>query len=280
MTQKTTTFAIVRYVPDPVRGEQVNVGLVAIRDDVVACRFITDLRRLDALVSHEKALAKKTIRRISALFEGRDVQFGEPPITLALFERMQRDYRGIIQFSAPGVSALAPGSLIEQEFHRLVAVARRTPEVRPRIELTKATHAAVVDAVKHRFGIEELPEQLAIGRTEVAGKFRPHRFHLGVKNGQLYTAAQALAFKGEPADVDRDMGLFAWMFDDVRKTHRNLPLAIVLGEPDANDKARALHQQATLMFPEYHADVVEERDLAGWARELAVGLPESLLRTH
>lgn len=280
MIQNTTTFAMVRFVPDPVRGEQINVGLVAIRGDEVASRFVTDLRRLDAFATQEKAFAKKTILRLAALFEGRDVQFGEPPVTWELFERMRRDYRGVIQFSAPGVSVLDPEAFIQQEYPRLVQADRKNPEHRPRVELQKAAQAAVVLAVKNRFGLEELPANLTVGRTEIKGKFRPHRFHLGVKNGTLYTAAQALAFKGDPTDIDRDMGVFAWMFDDVHKTHRELPLTIVLGRPDPNDKARALHEQAIRMFPDYHAQVVEERDLANWAGGLARRLPESMLDAH
>ncbi|TLN27014.1 DUF3037 domain-containing protein, partial [bacterium] len=258
MMQNTTTFAIVRFVPDPIRGEQINVGLVAIRGDEVASRFVTDLRRLDAFASQDKAFAKKTIRRLEQLFEGRDVQFGEPVVTLQLFERMRHDYRGVVQFSMPGATALAPAEFIEHEYPRLVAPERKRPAERPRVELTRRAQTAVLNAVKHRFGVEELPGNLTIGRTEVAGKFRPHRFHVGVQNGHLYTAAQALAFKGEPADVDRDMGVFAWMFDDVRKTHPDLPLTIVLGKPDPVDRAKQLHEQAKGMFPEYHANVVEE----------------------
>jgi hypothetical protein len=40
-------FAVVQYVPCPVRGERINIGVIALEDNIAKCQFVDDWTRAE-----------------------------------------------------------------------------------------------------------------------------------------------------------------------------------------------------------------------------------------
>jgi hypothetical protein len=108
-----TYYTIIQYVPDPVVGERVNVGVAAYGKRGIRIKFLTDWRRVNRFCGKDAPVPD----RIKALFRG---------INPKQLPEMIRTWNSAIQLTQPSVSLRTLTGTIEMAAKRfLVQPARK-----------------------------------------------------------------------------------------------------------------------------------------------------------
>jgi DUF3037 family protein len=102
-----THYTVVRYLPKPLSGEQINIGVIAWDDEQhVAARFLYDWRRVESFVAEEDVeedvgFLRDFARRVGRLDSG-------------CLQRMIKSWTKSIQFSEPKASLKAPDDVLQE----------------------------------------------------------------------------------------------------------------------------------------------------------------------
>src|SRR5919109_1239162 len=105
---KQLEFFLLRYVPDAVKAEFVNIGLVAVADGFADVRFTRDWRRVRCLDP------QADIEMLEALEREIRAQLGERQNREALLKKLQDSFSNVIQLS-PTKACLAEEPAREME---------------------------------------------------------------------------------------------------------------------------------------------------------------------
>lgn len=177
---KPCTFFLVRYVPDIVRDEGLNIGLFVYspQDDYLDCLFSDDLRRLRAF--HPQA-DLKLLRALSEHF-AQEIQAREKELE-QFIQEMQDSYSNLIQVTPPrAVLTADPQAELQALFARYVGArraARFEPDTRMRIKQRLKEALA-------RHGLLEMPrfeKQIPAAQWTHAGD--PFTFDYGYRPLQI-----------------------------------------------------------------------------------------------
>ncbi len=108
-------FSLIRFVPDPARGEFVNIGAVAGSDEAGewGLRLVSDLRRAQAL--DERGVLSDAVAYATDLA-------GAEPISSAVLQRRSVEMQNVVQLSAPApVAGCSVEAVLNLVFDQLVA---------------------------------------------------------------------------------------------------------------------------------------------------------------
>lgn len=191
--------------------------------------------------------------------------------------RMSADFRNCVQVSSPKASLLDVEAVMEEEFARFVGgEAVLQARTQPKRELYSRARAALEARLTERFVVPTVAQGLLKRQEPIRGKHATHNFGIALRNGRLYTAATAISFAVDKSDVQRDMGAVAWDITDVVAASTVPELAVLLGEPTDNRRAKDMYVEARRLFGELDAEVVEEANLDAWATKVVEALPEGV----
>lgn len=216
------SYSVVRFVPDPVRGEYVNVGIVAGSDDASEWQLRTLENQKRARSLDEKGLLPLVWGFIDDI--GRKIDQFDEAVQTSLFEvedekpserwleQLSSESRNVIQLSPPAVIvAESVNEALDMLFEQFVV----DPEHR-RYSF-KRKHAALA-AIRHSYR----DAGLRIGKdfdegAKVKGQHHNERFDFVVANGQAVQLAQTWSFQ-QPNQEELAERVKAWAFtvEDVR----------------------------------------------------------------
>lgn len=261
---KPCSFFVVRYVPDLVRDEGLNIGLFLYspQEEYLDCLFTDDFRRVRSL--HPQA-DLELLRELPAHFQ-REIKDRERGLEEYVRE-MQETYSNLIQVTTPRACLTAdPQVELDQLFERYVG-ARRQAAARPetRMRVKQKLHSALERAgvlMSRHF-------ERKIAAAPWTGEGDPFTFDYGYRplevagrpNGH-YKFIHALTLRGD-ADLAK---LLAYTIGKVREKEPADLSAIIEARAARGDEA-ALFSERT--FEEANIALVPLAEVDAFARSVA-----------
>lgn len=275
-------YTVVRYMPDPVSEECVNVGVIAWDRAETVCRFLKNWRRVSAFGGESVAYLKQFADEMEALTSSQLLLFrvgAKTSLDGKDLEAMVGTWHGSIQFSKPRGSLKGAQALLEDVAPIFLRERSSSEHHRSRSRSTVAKMAA--GCLFREIENLNIPEPAHFVRRDyvLKGKVAEHRFDVGLVNGKVYNLIQAVSF--EKAESDLRQELYAKYFDieDVRRDHSNLGLAIVAFPPIAQPQIK-LFEEATKILGEFGAQIVIDRQLDSWAKGEVKAFSEAKTASH
>jgi hypothetical protein len=240
---KPCSFFLVRYVPDIVRDEGLNIGLFLYspQEDYLDCFFTDDFRRVRAF--HPQA----DLELLRALPEHFEQEIKERESGLADFVReMQESYANAVQVTSPRACLTAdPQAEMQNLFARYVGVRRAAalePDTRMRIR------QRLTDALA-RHGVLDHPAfEKRIPAAQWTGSGDPFRFDFGYRPVQVEGRPNGHVKFIHALSLKRDNDLAHVLANTLRYVREKEPAsltAVIEGLPQAGDET-ALHSQRIL----------------------------------
>ena len=251
-------YSVVQYVPDAVRDERINIGVVAFGDGRVRHLFVDSLARVRHFCGKDVSFLKE----FAADAKHWDEQ---------MIRHLAETWTGSVQISKPAASLLSPDDLlIDAASQYLIEEAPAERGYRIKSDAVRLIRRRVREKLVERLG--------TAGRALLRDKDYPlkgqhmaYEFDVSVGNGKPLFAAQGLSFEvPRSRKLDKEISATAWLIEDVKRVDEDFPIGVVLLPPAAEtDK----YQRAIRIFDELHADVVLEHDLSRWADSMVQRIP-------
>ena len=246
-------FAVLKYVPDAVRHETVNVGVVvAIPGSPTA---------------EVRVLLKAEANRLKWLGISDDIAFLQDiaddlthpgMVAVEALTRAHLEWGGTIRVSELHAALHDdPADLCDELYNRYVANPRtkQAPSYRDR----RAVKRTVTTSLRAK-----LPGEVIKPNAIVPGRHEPHKFDLGLGNGRLLHAVAAISFDAPAGDAfQTEIDAWAWAITDVRASDNALPISVV-----TIGSGSLLNRTAT-MYEALGARLIREAHIEEWARGVA-----------
>ena len=251
-------YTIAHYIPDPIRGEFVNIGVVlqSTETGFIGSKFLNDYRRIEDFNPHVNKLVlddfatvsrdKITHMNRSGLTKTAD-RISSAPEFITLLSRL---YSGLVQYSKPKVVlANNPVEELDRLYEELVSPPLNqrkvsVPEQHKMITATKGEehHRYTVASVRRdvvRSLLNNPKLQSHIKRKyEVQGSVNSWVFDVGLRNGAIHVV-QTVSFDVDAAEAKQDRALILkGKIDDARSANQRVGFnayAIVLPPTDNNE---------------------------------------------
>jgi hypothetical protein len=269
-------YSVIRYVPDPIAEECVNVGVVTWDQRRIRVRFLNNWTRVRAFGHENVDFIREFAKEMEAATQ-RQLPLRDINAVLSLntdqLKKMISGWGENIQFSPPRGSIKDADALIA-DVAPLFLRTRRTARagVRTRVVAAKMAANILLDAVRQRDPDEA--EHLVKRKEIVDGAIDQHRLDVALANGHLIAGVQAISFEINASEhLEKEMLAIKWAISDIRRRNRDLPMAIFALPPRAGG-ARSAYRDARRAVTALHADMVTSEDLmAQWASERARAIP-------
>jgi hypothetical protein len=270
-------YAVVRYVPDPVRDERINIGVVVASGtgEFIGARFAHDLQRAKSFGAEDVGFLKdfaKTLDDLTIQPRLRLKLGGAPEWDVQTLRTFHERWGNSIQFSEPrAAQEPEPDKLLEAVFARYVSAPRqREHRVRDRRWVVAQAVEHLRAEARERFPEEEVSHIIKRSQ-QITGAFDSHTFPLLLQRDGSAHAVEALSFEGEDTDkLAREVDATAWTIDDVRKAKPDLPITILTLEKEESNQ----FLRAARIYVALHANVVTSRDLGEWAQHAVRALAD------
>lgn len=271
-------YLVVRYVPDAIKGEQINIGVVAYDASKVRARFLSNWERVrrfgGADVSFLKEFAKQFAKGTSPALLLPDLS-ADRHVDSARLEKMVGSWRNCIQLSEPRGSLLSCEALLDDMAPRLLAH-KVSAEHRPRRrhEAGLLVRNRVRTTVKGAVG-GEAAEQLVDHGYLPGSHQAEHKLDAVVRNGVPYFAAHGISFEAsEPGKLQTTANSIAWTIADVLSGPSAVPLGILALPPLEEEGAVSeLYDTTKALYQELGATVLSEADFDTWVEQHVFALP-------
>lgn len=266
MGQQACRYVIIKFVPDVVRDEPLNIGVVLQCPDKqwVECRFATTFARVvklypDVDVNLLRSFADDMESRISGFMQGRQLALGEVPADEAVplsspdfLDFLFMEYGGRFQFTQPQPTLAED---LEAELLSLFStfVVPQAQPQRPEVRAAPVTHPTVVRRVRRIFQEERVMPYLH-PRVTVPGKHWEYRFDFAYQNAHR-GLIQSVAFdvKG-PEDKQKRAFVVAGRITDILERGEFDKFSLILQPPSA-DKVEG-YEEAKVYLADVRATTV------------------------
>jgi hypothetical protein len=268
-----TYYTVVQYLPNPLSGERMNVGLIAWSAGRIAARFIDDWRRVQSFGGEDIEFIRDFVRRVSEAAEEHQPMltgFGDSRrLDEDRLKQIVGSWTHSVQFTEPRTSLKSP----EEVLNELGPIFLRPTHRRVNKGRDRRTAAALVahSVWTSVMQVVEKPAHELLKRSyPIKGKLDEHPFDVVIANGKPFFAAQGLSFEiADTRTLDKELQATAWAITDVRRGHRDFPLA-VLTLPPIGKLGSILFDRAQKVFHGLGATVADSPDdIERWARRLA-----------
>ena len=266
-------YSVIRYVPNPVADESINVGVVAFNGDEVALRITSDWSRARQLAHRDPSLLKQTASDLATeLKEGR--------LKENTIRRYAETWHNQIQWSEPRPSLNGVNELVGEV--AAVYLPRAVAKVPRKLGKRRAVRIAIDELTR------QLTEHFHMPRSKVrqliktdhpaTGRLEQHELDLAIVNGALEAGAFALSFASpNRQQIKRDMDALAFGVEDVRRANRGVPLYVLGYTEGANrDEVR----RADALFRQLNSTFVPNSKIPAWSKSVVGDLPQNLLSDH
>jgi hypothetical protein len=278
----TYAYSILQYVPDPVRGERINVGVLVAAEagDYFGAKLIH----------------RREFGRIKRLGYGLDLEFlteFDDQLRRDSFEAAQipgtagnvwgvdalaaasREWANTMQLTPPRpvLSEKAP-ELLTDLYRRFVA-----PPAPPR---TRARDRRWINrrvSTKLRALLRAQRPDLDATRhvksdVTIQGGLQLHRFDIQLANGRPIDVVRSLSFEtGDKQGLQTEIDAVAWAIDDLKSAEHAPPVTVVsIGGGKQLETAASVYEKLGATF-------VREREIDGWVQDSSSRLLISLSST-
>ena len=273
----TYSYSVMRFVPDPARGEFVNIGAVAGEDESRDWdfRLISNLSRAKAIddragLGAALAFVDEVVGRVDAL--ERLPGFAVTPMSLELLRLWAHEMRNVVQWTWPTpVVADSASDALEKVFEELLVdpAHRRFP--------FHKKHRAV-RAVAEAYQSAGIPESAVARNVLARTEDYSDRFDFAVHNGSVVQLVKCWSFQlPSQAELAEEVKAWAWVARHLRESGGTVDtqagglevrpradLAVVYVPPLSNGPAAAF-EEARAAFREIDvtARPAEEADVVG-----------------
>ncbi len=231
-------YVVVQYLPDPVKDERINIGVIAFDADGVDCRFLHDWSRVRCFanrpvgflqeITHEMQRAcgaQRTMDRIS----------DDRRITPSSIVEMSSKWSNSIQFTEPRGSLQGRVELVEDIAKRFLheTVRIEHPHFRTRTS-AKSIVINNVQTVMDNFFSEETRNKFLKKNDPVEGLHETHKFDVSIKgdSGRPYFLVHGISLEG-PMNEDREesLGAFKYAISDYLIKPDHAPFGVLVLPP-------------------------------------------------
>lgn len=258
----TAFYTVVRYVPDVVRDERVNIGVIAFSDSDKQSLFLDNWHRVKCLGGNAtlvKAactdLQKMDVQRLREALVGwtHSIQLSEPCGSL-------QDVNTLLLDAARRF--LVDPEVTDRGYKTKADVLSRTKQ-----SLREAVSRAVSPAARKLIRDD--------ASTPITGRRESHVFDLHAHNGVPIFGANAISFEvPKKLALRRLVDATKWAIEDVREQDADVFLAVVVSKPRGEHEH--LYQQSCEVFRQLGAKVEHDTDLDPWSNEIASRILEHL----
>ena len=275
-------YSLVRYLPDPVTGEQVNVAAIIFDAEHVELRTTHNWKRIQRFGGENIAFIQDFIKAFNERYN-KDATAKESDL-MAEIQEMASNWCHSLQVSEPrpsteGIVELA--DFVSERFLDPGDVAKAEKETTQRVRRTTQKGAAgltarsIKQSVADRFG-SSVGKSLVQRDYPVRGTLQQHISDIAVANGKPLYLAKAVSFEvQENKNLLDHIDATKWFLDDVRTRDQDTPIAIVV-IPSLEQST--LYERSIRIFEELSGEVVGSTNLDSWARSMAETIPESVIR--
>ena len=199
-------YSVFQYIPDGVRDERINIGVVVFGSGRVRTQFLKNWSRVRNFASAEAISDLRYIpHRVKSMKEDEIRALAE------------KETFGV-QLTRPAVSLLNDEELLYDAAVRFLIdppqAAHRDYIVKS--ELAARTRRRIREALTYRLG--GTASLLVKDDYFTPGQYGPHPFDATVANGHVMAAAEAVSFQTrDKKSLDKDAGAAIWKFTDVRR---------------------------------------------------------------
>ena len=245
-------YCVVQFVPDTVRNERINIGVVAYSKTEKLSQFLQNWRRVKYLGGDEHFL-RSVVDDISHM-------------DVTDLTRIVDRWQNCVQITQPAPSLLDAGELLLDASKRFLV----DPEITERAYRTKAEVRqralselkAAVSAQINRTAVNLLKRD-----EKLRGRFDSHVFDIAAKNGEVIFAADAISFQIPDAkSLQKTIDATAWAIDDVLKQRNDIPLTVVAAKPEEGNE---VFDRAKSIYEGLGAEFVSEDQSQPWAQKMA-----------
>lgn len=273
----TTRYVVVRFVPDPVRDERINIGIVAVQEDgETGAKFLADLKKVRRFSPESSSVAKECIAHMNEWLLNPNPELGRQTVDESTLSQFATEYRNLIQFSHPMTALLPLEQLLEMEFTRMVDADEPTEVAhRPSTVVYNSASSSLLQGLERRFRHPEVARGLVHRNIDLTGALSTHRMGLAVQNGQPYLAAQVVSLRNGPTEVERAVGSVAWDIRDISDASDRVRLSVLFTEPSADRRVVAIEADASALFRELGAEIVRPPEIGAWAEDVVAAIPDT-----
>jgi hypothetical protein len=210
-------FSMLRFVPDPARGEFVNIGAIAGDDDASdwAFRLIQNFRRAKAIDDNGRlgmalAFADKVEEHVAAVEQLPET--GDEPVSLRLLESWVEEMRNVVQITPPTpLIADSAEAALDLVFSELVV----DPAAR-RFRFEKKHRA--VGSTRKAYRDHRVPDESIATRAPVSSGPYEGMFDFAVFNGQVVQLVNCWSFQlPNQLELAEEVKAWAWVVHELRE---------------------------------------------------------------
>jgi hypothetical protein len=268
-------FSIVQYLPDPLIGERINIGVIVFGESQILSQFLDDWSRVECFAGNASIQFLKEFAERVQDTDPEQLGFmpadGFSTLTEEGFERLARSWSNAVQFTPLRASLLDAHALLASIAPRFL----RLPQGRvlpvtalPRRRTTAARIAVEgLGVAIRRTGVHAELRRKAL----LPGKVEQHRFDAVAENGAPFIAMHGLSFElADDGEVIRNVDALGFAIQDVKSSRPDLRLGVVALRRKQHEERepflRALH-----IFGAFGARVLQETEARLWAEETIRG---------
>lgn len=220
-------YSLLRFVPDPARGEFVNLGILAGDDDAPdwELRLIQNLRRAKSIddkgaLSLALAFAGRLEDHIGAAIEQLPDTTGIVPITIDYLGQLSEEMQNVVQLTAPTpIVAESAEAALDVLFNEFVV-----DPASPRFRFQKK-HRAVA-TTRRAYRHHDVPEEAITERAPVSSGPYDGLFDFAISNGNVVQLVQCWSFQlPNQTELADQVKAWAWVVHELREQGGLLRLA-------------------------------------------------------
>jgi CBS domain-containing protein len=245
-----TRYSVVQYVPDPVTGERLNVGVVGFSNGAVKTRFLVNWQRVRTFFGKEAL----DLDHLEAIF--RDVD-------QAHLLEMIETWHNSIQFTTPNASLRSLEEAIDEAAHRfLIDPPLAVKERRLHADVLSLAHNRLSASISKLVGATTARDIVRRNVRLVGRENIKRRFDLVVSRYKPVHAIQALSFSALKG-VEQNTLATAFLAEEIRGT---IPFTVVVAPPITPDSE---YRNAIATLQNHGAAVVDEDEFPETANSIA-----------
>lgn len=266
-------YTIVQYLPNPITGERVNVGVIVLGEDRAYCRFLKNWRRVKQFGAEDLGFLRAFARDTSNACSPQQ-SFEHVPETAkldrAIVARMIEEWANSLQLTPLRGSLLEAKDLLGQLASRFLVepqtVTRGYLDRKHAASMAIRSVSEVVSEKSHG-----MKTDLVHTRYPVRGEFSSHKFDVAVANGVPFFLAHGLSFETSEKEREEAVQLALWGFRDVREEDAELPMGVVLVPPK---KQTTAYKDILQQFKRLNVSVIEGKSVDDVRPGIAKIIPE------
>jgi hypothetical protein len=212
-------FAVVKFVPDPVRDEPVNVGVVGMTDEGLEYRFLDSLSCFKSVLDADDIKGLGVVIKFlrSSMDRSRD----------RTLEDLQELLNGQVRLSElMGGLAEDAQAFLDDQFELYVSSSALTKKSRAGEDRTK-----IKDKIRKAFGARGRQSELfSLAKRKVRGRLGGFPFDFGVVNGHA-TFIHAISFQTREEYALNEAKILTWAAIDTKEAHADATVAAVVAPP-------------------------------------------------